>query len=337
MTRSLFRADRKFRRWEPYVGLLISTGFFTYAGRHLKVLGQIGWAEAIFLGLCAACLVSLALALWRYARPIKASPADVVTAAADAEVEIGRRLDVHERLLESQVEKRFELERSLAKLSGEVTDLTEIKKAIVSDYQRMSGLESRLTDALDSLKGAVRSDLETMKKNVHHLEATINEHHKQTLLSFHALNVRERLQKLGDEISCDASYLHDRIAAGERLDAKDWDKWDNVHHHWSSAVTDWGKLSQWFAHDVSARLFDVSEDEYGMPFGVQDAQFPTADANRRYKRHRIIHAHWEHVREDVMSGLQQVIFHGMSEREVQYASAKKLGRTPVQPTLTKDD
>lgn len=70
MGKRISRTHRLFRRWEPYVGLLAATGFFTWLGKKLKVFGDLGWPEAIFLGLVAGFITALSLAAWRYYRPL---------------------------------------------------------------------------------------------------------------------------------------------------------------------------------------------------------------------------------------------------------------------------
>jgi len=176
----------------------------------------------------------------------------------------------------------------------------------------------------DKVLACVGADIEAIKKAVAETADTLKAEGEQRALSFHALRTINALRSLETEMSLDAKDLSDSLLNGDNYDAQRWDSWESINHHWESTLKTWNQHAQWYAYETEARIFNVEENEFGGDWTVIDEQFPNADAQRRFKRYRILQRHWEGVREDVMKGINSVAYGGLSDEEVRYASQRSI-------------
>lgn len=238
------------------------------------------------------------------------------------------------------------LSSDVAKLAAEVENLTVIKKAIIRDYQNMSGVEMRFRDELDQLKTATQKDFESFRQGLQVVERKANEgvalapvieavrvdgalalrdvgktselvkdHRERTLEALYAIGARERLNGLEAAINQDASDLYDRLKGGEHYDAQKWLQWENILAHWEASLTEWLGTATWYALAVKERTLTVDEALYGQGWTISEAQFPNAEAVRRFKKFRIIYRNWLEVLPQVRTGMDAVAFTGLSPME----------------------
>lgn len=167
----------------------------------------------------------------------------------------------------------------------------------------------------------VRVDGAINTNGLEKLSLKVEAQKNQSLLSFHAIDVRERLGRLEESMNRKSADLYDRLSEGDQYDAERWNSWESCHAAWESDLDKWIEWGRFFiGGDLREQICNVAEHEYNAHWTVEESQFPDADAVRRFKRHRIIKRHWDETRNQVMTGLRQVAFHGLSERDVQYAS-----------------
>jgi hypothetical protein len=300
--------------------LAILTTVFTVLSKLSPAwLGALSWPEAILLGIGMAVATSLLIATalavggwgYRLMRP--------------AETMQSKNLPTLDHTPPAYDD---------TKLRQEVTKLSSTVKAVIQDYQTVLGNQARAEDetakaskAITEQVASFMSDLSTridelsrdlleVRRGCATLQEKIDENEKSVRESLYAVFARERLNDLARDIEYDAALLYDRLKSGENYTALDWDQWVNVHHHWERSLKEWVDTARWYTKDVKKRVMTVEDKEYDEgDWTVRDAQFPNADAVRRFKRHRIIQSHWVMVRDDADAGARNVAFHGQREKE----------------------
>jgi hypothetical protein len=215
-----------------------------------------------------------------------------------------------------------DLRNEMDKLGDQLKALEEKDKVIIQDYQTVVGngqaLSAKVDGARDALLQAIKAvevDLGEVRRGCANLESNVEKNEKYVRQSLYAVFAREQLKELSAEIERDADDLYLRLKSGENYTDQDWDQWTNVAHHWEGAVRAWVDTARWYAMDVKKVVLTVEDKEYDGGWDVKDSQFPSADAVRRFKRHRIIHSHWTGMKEAVESGLRLVAFQSGTEQE----------------------
>lgn len=232
------------------------------------------------------------------------------------------------------------------KLREEIAALSKTVKAVIQDYQTVLGNLARIGEKVEKVSGSVadiqtkgeetlaaahlvrqeisalekhtgdiRSDLEIVRDDCAKLGKTIEENEKLVRESLYAVSAREQMAELAREIEADADTLYLRFKDGEAYTDREWDEWVNTYHHWERVLKRWIDVSRWYAKDVKTRIQTVEDKEYDGDWTVRDNQFPNADAVRRFKRHRIIQAHWQNVKEEADRGAYLVAFSAQTELE----------------------
>jgi len=268
-------------------------------------LGQLTWPEAILFGiglaLATVFLLSLALAIsawgWRLYRPLSDSE------KADA------RQGAENKLAQSNAKIGL-IERNLEALSE------ELKQELATHKKHMSDCYSAQDEARRKDIASLTLDIQEIRRACAGLEETVKTNETRLRESLHAVFARERLKHLATVIDRNAAELADRLEQGEHYTATEWDSWVNTHHRWESALKQWIDLGRWYAQAVRDKILTVADDEYSNDWVVRDEQFPNADAVWRFKKHRIIHAHWLSVRSDVHTGAELVAFSAQAERDL---------------------
>jgi hypothetical protein len=210
----------------------------------------------------------------------------------------------------------------LGKFKDELQEFQQRQKTIIEDYQTVSAKQIHSEERDTALEVYINkqgeelsSGLEDVRRGCAKLEEQMKKNDECLRESLHAVHAREQLNEMTREIEFDASQLYDRLKAGEHYTPQDWDHWTNIEHHWERTLKRWIDTSRWYSKAVKERILTVDDNEYDDDWSVLDKQFPTADAVRRFKRHRIIQRHWETVRGDVERGVVLVAFCGGTERE----------------------
>src|SRR4051812_35417551 len=89
------------------IGYTFLSGVFAWVAKNLTRFGNIGWAEAVFIGLGASALVALLfcaiLVAWRVFRPLVSSAPDT-TIAAPASLQIPHDHEVWKGIIQLQGE-----------------------------------------------------------------------------------------------------------------------------------------------------------------------------------------------------------------------------------------
>ena len=178
---------------------------------------------------------------------------------------------------------------------------------------------------------AIETKLETVRVDgaINHtdlgkLQGEVKRGDERTQSAFQAIYMRELLSDLEAQLNEDEKMLYDKIERKETHDAASWNSWDSIHHHWEGLLAKWLGMAKWYVADIEKRVLEVSEREYSQSrWTFEDHQFPSAEANRRFKRHRLILQHWKDIKDTANSNVISVAYHGLTERDVRNATAEK--------------
>ena len=202
------------------------------------------------------------------------------------------------------------LERNVEALS------VEMKQELAEHKKHMSDCYSAQDEARRKEASSLVADIQELRRACASVEEKVTENEKRLRESLHAVFARECLKRLAGVIDGAAAELGDRLEEGEHYTAMEWDSWVNAHHRWESALNQWIDVGRWYAQGVRDKILTVDDQEYSNDWVVRDEQFPNADAVWRFKKHRIIHAHWLSIRGEVHRGAELVAFSAQAERDL---------------------
>jgi hypothetical protein len=109
---------------------------------------------------------------------------------------------------------------------------------------------------------------------------------------------------------------------GGSYDQAGWFSWENVNANWEANLKHWLTLARFYVNGIESKVLDVSEQEFSNSiWTINDSQFPNADANRRFKRHRLIYGHWDAMRGTANNNVTRVAFTAADEAEVRMSNS----------------
>jgi hypothetical protein len=222
------------------------------------------------------------------------------------------------------------------------------QKAIIDDYQRMTAVEARLNGELDGFKTAVQAADQRYRmthevlegkinsfgpliakveenrvsaalnaQDLEKLSAVVEANAKRVRESFAALQVMDQIEVHESAMIKTADVLYSRLSAGETYTKQEWNDWGGHLTFWEANLSSWISLARWYAPDVEKRVMTVNEGLYDLDWTVRDDQIPTAEGTRKFRKFRILLSQWEDVSKEVHTGLAQVAFVGLSEKDMQ--------------------
>lgn len=280
----------------------VATGAFTLLSRFTpEWFGTLSWPQAILLGigfaLAAGLILSITLVVGAYGfRLFRPLP----HLSREAQSEVGGAAIVAAPAYDDTA-----VRAEIQTLREEFAEHKEHIAKAVSDIDR-ARLEGQ---------NELGRKIEDLTREFQKLQDIDRNHRDRAREAFHAIGARERVAALEATIRRDAADLHERLEAGEAYDAAMWQQWENVHGHWEKALDEWLGTGTWYALAVKERTLTVDDAKYGAAWSVADSQFPDAEAVRRFKKFWIIQQQWEGVVPDVKTGMDQVAFLGMTEKE----------------------
>lgn len=331
MNKPISSANRIFRRWEPYLGILISTGVFSWLGKRLQVFGNLGWPEAIFIGAFAGATLSFSVAAcligWRYFKPLESE-------ATQSGTEIVPPFDD-------------------TKLLREFGALSSQQRQIIDDYQRMSGLEARFVDMLDALKSDIQARDQTNASNLASTNdrlavllatqaaeiAGLKDHQSLTAdaaseqfesiyLALAAIFHRERLHAIGVNIEGGAAELNAATNASKHYDLEQWNEWEKQYRQWMYWVDQWTDLAEGYYTGIKAKVLTTTDDHYKLKGVAKVEQFPDAEAYIAYKAFCAIYKNWCNWQEEAYRAVHQRAFNSGNRRMLSGAGdMEELGAT----------
>ena len=303
-------------RWFGAFTLL--SGLASGLAKSMSWLGNLNWADAIFVGIAIACLItivlSLALIAVRLFRPLSKSshfPAPEldygpVTEWQDIRITV-ENLEIE---LKSAQENLREQVKETTVVSNRLDTVTKLTN-------KMSGQTSEYVELLRSQDETLRNEMRDLHHRAEVANRELSKLSQRVGESFAALQQREFLSVFDRHIGVHSSTLYDRLRAGERYDERDWAEWEKVHCQWRSMLNRWLDNARFYFRDISDVVLRTDDEKYRGEWTVSDEQFPNAEAVRTFKQYRIQQSQWEEAKEAVESRIKQVAFVGLRECEVQ--------------------
>lgn len=298
-----------------WIGAL--TGVFTFLGWLTpKWVGELTWPYLVLGGFLAAVITSFILSLALLALALASRyfrrPEAVLSLPQVPEAAVIQSYDD-------------------SKLRAEFASLKSSYLAAIEDYQRLSALEPKLDTLMRDFEGLPEKAENTRARTEHahtlieQLAAQIEKEKNRRALSFYGFRTERTLDDLDSRLESGAEALYHRVQAGECLDQAEWAMWEDLFRRWRGDLKAWVTSAKWCAYNVERRTLHVAPEDFDGEWTIRDDQFPTADAQRKFKFQRLLLRNWNDVREDVRDGLQMMTYLGMGDKDVQRASAAKLG------------
>ncbi|WP_118857122.1 CvpA family protein [Sphingomonas mesophila] len=232
------------------------------------------------------------------------------------------------------------------KIREEVANLASLKKQIVEDYQRMSGLEVRTSDQIDQLKIEIRRREETIGSNIGalqdrivqidatyageiaELKRALDKHNRENI-AHHSLNSdalrtrfdavyralgamyhRERLLSLEQLLEDEATELAAPTQNLTTYDREQWGIWEAKERGWRRTLETWCDLANNYSPGIRDKVIAVSDDHYFQKGQATVDQFPDAEAYIAYKRFCALWKNWKNWQLEALRAVHQVAFNG---------------------------
>jgi hypothetical protein len=290
------------------VGACLSTPLAILSKMSPGWFGNLNWAQAILFGIADALVVTLvgvtvlAIGAWAF-RKVRPTALPLTPLAPEGTTTAPLSDD------EALKEVVFALS---GRVSGLIKDVEPLQSMLAEESRRIAMVMQNLDEKTEQ----VRVDAAITAREVEKLQEIQTQQHERTLNALYAVGARERLAALEASMEQDAADLYDRLKAGEKYDEEKWGRWENVHSHWAGSLQTWLETAQWYAMAVKERTQTIDEKLYKDGWSIDEKLFPNAEAVRLFKKHRIIRKNWLDVVPHVKSGIDNVAFAGMSEKDV---------------------
>lgn len=304
-------------------GLAVLLTYLTPPVREYAPLSYL--LTALIVLVLAAILANYAVSAWRRYKPLTDAPRQTLPELDYTEVDQVRG-ELAEKV--DQIFLRIgtvdrDLRNELDGLREQLKALEEKARAVIQDYQTVLGRLAKADERADAASARIElqitqtaRDFEFTRREEAKLADDIKSSEGTLRESINALVAKADLAALATEIEKVGDELFLPLKSGERYDRERWGSWQSIHSHWERTVTEWADKARWYGKNVKADIFRVEDREYDdTNWGVDDAQFPDADAVRRYKRHRIIQGHWRAMRHVVDPNVLAVAYGAISEKE----------------------
>ena len=293
------------------LGAFFTLVFGVLAGMMPHLFGVLNWPEKIFTGMAITVLLSLAISFAGLMAGLAVRAFFPAKAA---------QLDVAELPPSSPASPPYDD----TALSARVSELENIKRAIVADYQNMSGLEARFDQALDKLKEAIQvreavvdTNFKMQADRIVRLEAlaSLSSDKVATQISsvygsLAAIYHREVLAHLGIEIARGAEALSAPTREAKVYDADGWQKWEDAEHDWATLLHQWCSLAGAYVEGVGDKIAEIPPSHYLQTGEAKSSQFPDAEAYIAYKQFHARVKNWAGWKQEVERAVHQVAFNG---------------------------
>lgn len=244
---------------------------FSWLATQMRAFGNIGWAEAIALGLGGAMLlsliVSLALIAVRYFRPIQIASQDhsYSNPHKDEDIQPG---------IGEIVDSLYAVGSDVKKVTSRVEDyscvLVELQKSVDLQQSKIEGLR----------------------------------------WSILAIYHRERMLELAKQIDVLGSEVGLQNNIDQRFDDVEFENWESRFLEWRSIVSAWSRYASFYVnHDVMNDIERLDEGGLRENWGVNSSQFPD-EGLVKYKTFRIYLRNWSYVRDAVHQKVRAQAFEG---------------------------
>ena len=215
-------------------------------------------------------------------------------------------------------------QRGARSLREEAAHLREKYQAVISDYQRMTGLEARSTDEMDKLKLLIQAQKDTAAANLDAVQDRVKaleagqsldgDRHRAQLASVYgslaAIYHRERLYHLAQAIEAGASELSAPTNDGVTYGEQDWKEWESKERAWRETLEAWCELASCYVRGISGKVLSTDAEHYKMKGQAQVEQFPDPEAYIGYKEFCALWKNFRNWKGEAEKAVHQVAFNG---------------------------
>ena len=186
-------------------------------------------------------------------------------------------------------------------LRDEMARVIGTHQQIISDYQRMSGLESRIEE--------VRRDIEKLgdlnNQNLEYARRQIASLYDALAAVYH----RERLKRFAAAIEAGGVELSSPIDLGTVYNEEQWKLWLTNERAWRKALEQWCHLASCYYSGIEEKVMTVSEAQYQEAGVAQAGQFP-GEGLIAYKAFRARLQNFRNWHAEAKRAVHQVAFNG---------------------------
>jgi len=319
-------------RWIAFILFLAAS--FTWLAKQMSWAGNLNWADAVFIGVGVALLISLimsaALVAWRFFNPLPALPEpelDHNPKLEETNSEI-KTVKIKIEKLEAEITSHQD---NMLKLANETdkktTDGLEkydeifdnlVRKTItrLAEIEKQSSDLQRFVDGLALKYGESDNDIKSVRHGAANLEKEIRQDSEQFRGALLAIYRREVSKMFAANILECHDKLFGPLQDGGKVIGDDWKDWKRTHQEWRRYLDRWMGQAAYFASDVKEKILQTPDEKYEYEWKVLDEQLPNAEAVRKFKQFRIQHTQWEDQRDRVEAKMVGVAFTGMQKMEV---------------------
>lgn len=296
---------------------VLAWGTLSWVASNLTWLGNLNWAESVFVGLGAAVLlsvaVSIALVAVRYFRPLPT----IATEEGDEHqiTALGYRLGYEWDEMQDNISK---LKIAKEASEREVKGVIQQCEIIASKIDHVSSLEARLTEQIETLNNATRSYMEGAaagfadRLKEHRSWIAENESRIQTLQwSLTAIWHRERMLELSEEADQISQPMIASLIQGNVLDLDEWHNWRVQMQRWQSTISSWSTFAQFYlGSDPMLEIKRIDAEKFDEEVGVRHHQIPDPEGLRVFKTFCIYYNNWMNLRAVIHNLVRRQAFEG---------------------------
>jgi hypothetical protein len=314
-------------RWTGIIGLM--AGGYTLLVSRLPWFGQLTLPEMIAIAIPAVLVTLLAvtgsLALYRYFRPLT-RPSPITVEYDDTEIRTKAiEADTRSRAAEEAATALSETVSSNYRKARERLDKLETQYAkVIDDYQRMSGLEARFTDALDGLKGSIQAQNKIFEdrhfideRNLTELRDAAAKSSSQLFLALQAIRARETERFYAGIIEEEGAGLQAKIRNNEPFQGDDWNDWEAQQLRLEGAMRHWLEVADGWHPKVGEWINDIPTESLTSPdWGDIDDLFQRHGQAIKYKTQIAKFNNWTRLRTHVSTAIYMAAFGGPHADEI---------------------
>lgn len=252
--------------WFTFVGLV--WGAMSWVASQVTPLAGLGWGTYVFVGLGAACILSLvlsaALVAWRYFNPLSATPAETESETQQIRNDLG----THSQMLFQHGKATEDIHD---KLKDMTTTFVNLAKASADDLSR----------TVDGINKKINATNERIEQNA----TSIRLEYDRLWEKVFAIRTAHEMRRLKSEI-VRLILLLDRPLKQPK-DERNWTNWGKRFHRFRSAMHQFESLASAYFPKEAPNLTFVNPSIYRIDDGDFAAdQFPDHGTAHDFKTFR---------------------------------------------------
>lgn len=211
-----------------------------------------------------------------------------------------------------------------SKLRADFQEVRSKYQAVVEDYQRMNGLEARLSGVLYSLQDTIAAQTKVFEdrhlideRNLLEFREEVLKSNGQLFLALQAIRAREQERFYAQIIEEKGKRLQDKVERNEPFQGQDWAEWEVCQNQLNSAMYKWLEIADGWHPQIRGWINDVHPDSLTVPeWGDIDPLFQRSGQVIAYKTQIAKFNNWLRLRTHVTSAIHLAAFGGPHAGEI---------------------